>query len=85
MEVHSALADSEMTLDATQVRESVEEKFAKNKKYLLKSLRTAIIDEEKHLTEGESRRYVKFDKRYCRADTYDAREIIAETRKALSD
>ena len=69
-----------MTLDASQVREKVEEKFAKHKQYLLKGLRTAIVDEEKHLAEGESRRYVRLDKRYARSDTYDAREVMADAR-----
>ena len=78
-----ALQDSETSLDTTKIRTNVEQKYAKDKKYLMKSLRQAIMDEEVHLHEGEDNRYLRLDEKYGRSEQYDMREVVANTQEAL--
>ena len=69
--------------DPAEIRSEVEQKYQKDKKFLLNSLKRAIMDEEIHMREEHMAKYKNLDRHHGQSDDFDIRPMIQAHRNVV--
>mgnify|MGYP002633697353 CR=1 FL=1 len=82
-EYHSIIGDSAKTKSAvnTQVKTEIEMKHAANKKFLLRGLKRAIIEEEIHMKQEHHSKYRQLDNKFGQSVKWNMNEISQPQRQ----
>ena len=72
-EVDSFMMDVDSADVGSRVRQEVETKFSDKKRFLLRGLKRAILEEEQHLKEKDHRKYKRWDLEYGDSKDWDMR------------